>query len=166
MKILSLSFSIPYQINLVPFYTLDLQRIASCIRHGMSVLSSLWFRALRFFKSRCFGNLEIWTVRGRDPIYLYYTEIKITNVSFTNSINGIWIIFQYIFYIDNFIQFSKYVVFQKTGEQYPNIYDIPYYNTIKKYLRFLGLDPHQKYGLIIVIIMVISMTSGLVPMVR
>ncbi|XP_050580513.1 uncharacterized protein LOC126917570 isoform X6 [Bombus affinis] len=55
-------------------------------------------------------------------------------------------------------------VFQKTGEQYPNIYDIPYYNTIKKYLRFLGLDPHQKYGLIIVIIMVISMTSGLIPM--
>nr|XP_033190328.1 odorant receptor 49a-like [Bombus vancouverensis nearcticus] len=55
------------------------------------------------------------------------------------------------------------LVFQ-TGEHYPNIYDIPYYNTIKKYLRFLGLDPHQKYGLIIVIIMVISMTSGLIPM--
>ncbi|XP_060815195.1 uncharacterized protein LOC132906744 [Bombus pascuorum] len=55
-------------------------------------------------------------------------------------------------------------VFQKSGEQYPNIYDIPYYNMIKKYLRFLGLDPHQKHGLIIVIIMVISMTSGLIPM--
>ncbi|XP_033314060.1 odorant receptor 9a-like [Bombus bifarius] len=62
------------------------------------------------------------------------------------------------------IQFSKYVVFQKTGEQYPNIYDIPYYNMIKKYLRFLGLDPHQKNGLIIVIIMVTSMTSVLIPM--
>ncbi|XP_076474330.1 uncharacterized protein LOC117156709 isoform X2 [Bombus vancouverensis nearcticus] len=55
-------------------------------------------------------------------------------------------------------------VFQKTGEQYPNIYDIPYYNMIKKYLRFLGLDPHQKNGLIIVIIMVTSMTSVLIPM--
>ncbi|XP_043592922.1 uncharacterized protein LOC122572230 isoform X3 [Bombus pyrosoma] len=58
------------------------------------------------------------------------------------------------------------IVFQKTGEQYPNIYDIPYYNTIKMYLRFLGLDPHQKYGLIIVIIMVTSMTSVLIPMFR
>ena len=131
----------------------------------MTVLLSLWFRALRFFKS-CFRNLETWTVRGRDPIYLYYTQIKITNVTFTSNINGIWIIFQYIIYIDNFIQFSKYVVFQKTGEQYPNIYDIPYYNMIKMYLRFLGLDPHQKYGLIIVTIMVTSMTSVLIPMVR
>ncbi|XP_043592921.1 uncharacterized protein LOC122572230 isoform X2 [Bombus pyrosoma] len=63
-----------------------------------------------------------------------------------------------------FHEFGNMDVFQKTGEQYPNIYDIPYYNTIKMYLRFLGLDPHQKYGLIIVIIMVTSMTSVLIPM--
>ncbi|XP_071873033.1 uncharacterized protein [Bombus fervidus] len=55
-------------------------------------------------------------------------------------------------------------VYQKTGEQYPNIYDIPYYNMIKKYLRFVGLDPHQKNGLITVIIMMTSITTVLIPM--
>ncbi|XP_028523218.2 uncharacterized protein LOC107999654, partial [Apis cerana] len=56
-------------------------------------------------------------------------------------------------------------VFQKTGREYSNIFDIPYYKVLKKYLQFLGQDPYQecKYRNIITIIMLISMITIFIP---
>lgn len=59
-------------------------------------------------------------------------------------------------------------MFQKTGREYSNIFDIPYYKVLKKYLQFLGQDPYQecKYRNIITIIMLISMIAIFIPTVR
>ncbi|XP_016770783.1 odorant receptor 63a-like isoform X3 [Apis mellifera] len=56
-------------------------------------------------------------------------------------------------------------VFQKTKKQHNEIYDIPYYKMMEKYIRFLGQDPRQKneFRNIIVFILVISIASILIP---
>ncbi|CAL7940363.1 unnamed protein product [Xylocopa violacea] len=54
---------------------------------------------------------------------------------------------------------------QRNRDQHFDIFDIPYYNKLKKYLQFLGQDPHQRKAIrnIIVTVLVISTTSIFIP---
>ncbi|XP_031771341.1 putative odorant receptor 71a isoform X2 [Apis florea] len=56
-------------------------------------------------------------------------------------------------------------VFQKTRNKCTNIFDIPYYKLLEKYMKFLGQDPRQRDGFrnIIVIAMVTSISGILIP---
>ena len=71
--------------------------------------------------------------------------------------------------VNNILNLSSGLsVFQKTKKQHNEIYDIPYYKMMEKYIRFLGQDPRQKneFRNIIVFILVISIASILIPTVR
>ncbi|XP_006615140.2 uncharacterized protein LOC102673807 [Apis dorsata] len=56
-------------------------------------------------------------------------------------------------------------IFQKTRNKCINIFDIPYYKLLEKYMKFLGQDPRQRDGFrnIIVITMVTSISGILIP---
>ena len=71
--------------------------------------------------------------------------------------------------VNNILNLSSGLsVFQKTKKQHNEIYDIPYYKMMEKYIRFLGQDPRQKneFRNIIVFILVMSIASILIPTVR
>lgn len=71
--------------------------------------------------------------------------------------------------INNILNLSSGLsVFQKTKNQHNEIYDIPYYKMMEKYIRFLGQDPRQKneFRNIIVFTLVIGIASILIPTVR
>ncbi|XP_017754778.1 PREDICTED: uncharacterized protein LOC108546974 [Eufriesea mexicana] len=59
----------------------------------------------------------------------------------------------------------RYLVFQKDKEQGPDIFDIPHYKMLQKYLQVLGQDPHQRDEVrnVIVTIVVISIVGIVVP---
>ena len=71
-------------------------------------------------------------------------------------------------YLKSLFKFKYYSVFQKTRNKCINIFDIPYYKLLEKYMKFLGQDPRQRDGFrnIIVIVMVASISGILIPTVR
>lgn len=71
--------------------------------------------------------------------------------------------------INNILNLSSgFSVFQKIEKQRNEIYDIPQYKMIEKYIRFLGQDPRQKSEsrTIIVFTLIISIASIVIPTVR
>ncbi|XP_043594037.1 uncharacterized protein LOC122572728 [Bombus pyrosoma] len=69
-----------------------------------------------------------------------------------------------IFNITRIINVSlEYSVFQKTGD--PEIFHVPYYNKLERYIQLLGQDPRHKNSIrnIIVIIVVTSIASITIP---
>ncbi|XP_061937825.1 odorant receptor 63a-like [Apis cerana] len=60
---------------------------------------------------------------------------------------------------------DRFSVFQKIEKQRNEIYDIPQYKMIEKYIRFLGQDPRQKSEsrTIIVFTLIISIASIVIP---
>ncbi|XP_031366028.1 uncharacterized protein LOC102674214 isoform X4 [Apis dorsata] len=56
-------------------------------------------------------------------------------------------------------------IFQKTGRQCPDIFDIPYYKMVEKYFQLLGQDPRLKneFRNFIVTVVVISISGNIVP---
>lgn len=72
-----------------------------------------------------------------------------------------------IFNITRIINVSlEYSVFQKTGD--PEIFHVPYYNKLERYIQLLGQDPRHKNSIrnMIVIIVVTSIASITIPTVR
>ncbi|KAK1126046.1 hypothetical protein K0M31_005573 [Melipona bicolor] len=61
---------------------------------------------------------------------------------------------------------SNALAFQQ--KQSPDIFDVPYYKTLEKYMQLLGQDPRQKNGVrnFIVTAVMISITANIVPTVR
>ena len=59
-------------------------------------------------------------------------------------------------------------VFQETESHLFDIFDIPYYKILERYLQLLGQDPRQKkkFRNTILTIVVISIVSILIPTVR
>ncbi|XP_068965470.1 odorant receptor Or2-like [Bombus flavifrons] len=57
------------------------------------------------------------------------------------------------------------LAFQETERQSPDIFDVPHYKMLKKYLQLLGQDPRQKNGFknFIVTAVVISITGNIIP---
>nr|XP_034175224.1 uncharacterized protein LOC117601958 [Osmia lignaria] len=60
----------------------------------------------------------------------------------------------------NMENFASLSVFQNNGNRGVSVYDIPYYEILKRYFRFLGLDPYQE-GSISIVTMYVMICSAL-----